>query len=457
MNGAWQKRAWAALVAAYFCYFARGSVGVKFAPDDLMNMDYYWRLGAGEVLLALVAPWQGGYRPMGGFFYLPLLRLFGLNPVPYHVAALALLAANVWLVYRLARALGRPETVSILAALLVCYHAGLSFLYYNTSFIYDILCCFFYLAALIYYIRRRSGGRSLTGRQLAVFLALCWCALNSKEMALTLPGVLLAYEWLYEKRPSPRPAIWTGLLASAVLLRTFAGPGALVQIPIYRPELSVARVAAFHRDALADLFESWHFFTIGWAVAFWIAVTIYAWWRNRPELRFCWWFVVLTPIPIELLEGRTNACLALPFCGFAILAASAFADLARGVADRVGDPRFRRAVFAGIVVAGVLMWAAQNDRLQRRLIVPQMRDLGSETWAAITGVEALRPQVRPQSTVVFLNDPFEDFDMAFIADLVFRQRDVRIKLARKTPVSPDELAKADHLFGYERGQITQIR
>jgi hypothetical protein len=453
----WQRTAGAAAIAAYFLYFARGSTAVKCAADDLMNLDYYWRLGWSKLLVSLFAPWQGGYRPLGGFFYLPLYRAFGLNPAPYHVVLLALLAANVWLVYRLARALGCPESTSAVAAVLVCYHGGLSFLYYNTSFIYDVLCCLFYLAALGYYVRRRAAGLVPARGGLVVFLALYWCALNAKEMALTMPGVLLAYEWTFQKRRSLRAVIWTALLAAPIFLRAVLGPGSLTQMAIYRPEFSLARVAAFQRDSLSDLFESWHFFTMGWVVAVWAALTLFAWWPKRPALRFCWWFVVLTPIPIELLEGRTNACLALPYCGFAILAAAALTGLAQAVSGRLAEPRVRRACFAGVIAVGVLLWGLHNARLKQRLIEPQMRALGQETWAAITALEVLHPDVRPHSTVIFLNDPFEDFDMAFIADLVFHQPGVNIKLARKTPVGPEELAKADHLFDYAQGRLIQTR
>ena len=181
----WPKLAWAAGLLACFCYFSWDVLPVHFAPDDLMNLDYYWRLGPLRLLLLFCEPWRGGYRPMGGLFYLPLLDAFGLNPAPFHVVMLALMLAIAWLVYRFARVLGCPEIVAGLAALPACYHAGLSLLYYNTSFIYDVLCCFFYLAAVVYYAGIRSSGRTLTALQTALVLALL-CALNSKEMAVTL-------------------------------------------------------------------------------------------------------------------------------------------------------------------------------------------------------------------------------------------------------------------------------
>lgn len=457
MSARAQRTLWAAALAAYFWYFVRDSIGVKFAPDDLMNLDYYWRLGWGKMLASLVAPWLGGYRPIGGLFYLPLLRVFGLNPAPFHAAMLVVLALNVWLVYRLARALGRPELASGVAAFLACYHAGLSFLYYNTSFIYDALCTFFYLAALGFYIRCRSEDRTLSRGEMAVFLALYWFALNSKEMALTMPGVLIAYEWLFAKRRSAAGVVGASLLAAPILMRAFLGPGALATIPIYRPEFSWTRVAAFHTEAMSDLFLAWHFFTPARAAAVWAALTAAAWWPKRPALRFCWWFLVLTPIPIELLEGRTNACLELPYSGLAILAATVLVAVARAAADHLRRPILRRAVLAGTLAAGMALWAVHNAQLKRRLIVPQMRALGEDTWAAISELRRLHPAVRAHSTVIFLNDPFDDFDMAFIADLCFLQPDLNIKLARKTPAGQDELAKADHLFGYQHGRLVQLR
>jgi hypothetical protein len=47
--------------------------------------------------------------------------------------------------------------------------------------------------------------------------------------------------------------------------------------------------------------------------------------------------------------------------------------------------------------------------------------------------------------------------MAFIAELWFRQPGLNIRLHKKTPFTPDELAKADHLFSYEQGKLAQIR
>jgi hypothetical protein len=370
---------------------------------------------------------------------------------------LALLLANVYLVYRFARVLGCGEAASFLAALVACYHGGLSFLYYNTSFIYDVLCWFFYLAAFVYYAGIRGSGRRLGVRQTAVFLALCLCALNSKEMAVTMPLALIAYEWFYHKRRVWLTAILVALLNLPVLYRVLLGPESLVRIPEYRPEFSLARVGAFQAASFSDLFESWHFFTAPWVLAVWLVFTVLAWRIRRPVLRFCWWFFVLTPLPIELLPGRTSACLAIPFCGMAVFASVLFVDAAEAVARLAHTPRLQRAAFVSVLTVGAGLWAVHNAQLKESLIRRQMDDLGQQTWTVIRQLQALNPQVRPHSTVIFLNDPFEEYDMAFIAELSFRQPDLNIRLQRKTPVAPAELAKADYLFSYEKGKLSQVR
>jgi hypothetical protein len=422
-----------------------------------MNLDYYWRLRPWQWLLMFVTPWRGGYRPMGGAFYLPLFQWFGLDPVPYHVALAALLLVNVWLVFRFARALECPEPAAWLAAMAACYHAGLSFLYFNTSFVYDALCSVFYLAGFVYYAGIRSRGERPGPRQMALFLAIYWCALTSKEMAVTLPVVLLVYEWLYAKQADWRTGVWAGALTLPIVFGVLMGPNSLVQNPEYRPELSVQRVTAFQMAALGDLFESWQFFTPGRVAGFWALLTVLAWMRRRRQLRFCWWFLLITPLPIEFLPGRGSACLAIPMCGMAVFAAVLLVDLAGAAARSGRAPVVQKAVFSSVLAMAAALWAVHNARVERRLVRPQMWELGQQTWEVIRQFDALNPQIRRPSTVVFLNDPFEDFDMAFIAELWFGRRDVTIRLHRKTPLGPGELARAEHIFTYEGNQLRQLR
>src|ERR1039458_1474980 len=297
--GHWRKPAFALLILTYFLYFNWNGLWARFAADDMMNMAGCWRLNPARLLLDALLPWHGAYRPMAGLFYLPLHHFFGLNPLPYHAVMLAILLANLYLMYRFVRRIGCGELQAALATLIVAYHAGLSMLFYSTAFIYDVLCFSFYMGAFLCYARVRAGGRLLRGRETALVMGLYLCALDSKEMALTLPLVLLAYEWIYHPG-NGWPAAWTpkeiaGWLRGPgrVMLYCVAlnlvylygkafGPDAMMQSQAYRPELSLQRVFAFEKAAMDDLFLAWGSFSWRGVVALWVALAYLAWRRKRP-------------------------------------------------------------------------------------------------------------------------------------------------------------------------------
>ena len=465
----WRKLGLAASLAAYFTYFSWDGLKARFAVDEPMNMYAYWHLTPVQFLLSHFTLWRGVYRPMGGMFYLPLLYAFGWNPVPYHVVLLLILLGAALLVYRFAGLLGSGEVAAALAALVACYHAGLSMLYYNTAFIYDALCGFFYLAAFVFYARIRARGRLLSARETAAFLGLYLCALNSKEMAVTLPVMLLAYEWFYRERPRwpwhrgpGRVILLAAALNAAFIFGRMFAPNALAHDPGYRVVLSRERLADFQNRAFADLFLRWHYFDWQTVLVFWAAVTYLAWRRNRPALRFCWCFIVVTPLPIEFLLGRAGACLYVPLFGWAVFASIVFCDVVRAAAEfGAREPLLRylgrSGVSALLIGAGVFLWARDNRHLENSFVKPVIPQFGQQTWETMQQLQALDPRVAPGSRVVFLDDPFGNFDMAFLAELWFRDRTVTVGLNRLAPLSPDEIAAANHVFTFENGKLVQLR
>lgn len=468
----WRKLAFGLLILAYFFYFNWDHLWVRFAADDMMNMSIYWKMAPVRVLLGRFLPWTGAFRPMAGLFYLPLFKVFGLNPLPYHAVMLAILLGNLYLMYRFALRAGCGELQAALATLIVAYHAGLSMLYYNTAFIYDVLCFSFYMGAFLCYARVRAQGRLLRRGETALVMGLYLGALNSKEMALTLPIVLLAYEWFYHPSPARRPrelvawllgpgrvTLYCGVLNLIYLYGKAAGPGSLMQSSGYRPELSLQRIFAFETTAMSDLFMTWDTFNWRHVAAMWAIVTYLAWRRPRPVLRFSWFFLMLTPLPLALLEGRGAACLYIPLAGWAVFATVVLTDVAATVARFLAqEPLFRRAgysaLFAAIVCVSFFFWAQENDYLKRTFVRGAMAVLGKQTAEVLGQMRALNPRVKPGSHVVFLNDPFDGWDMSFIAELWFRDRSLRFHLQRKTPLTPEELARMT-VFDFQNGRLVQ--
>lgn len=441
----------------------------------MMNIDnFYWSPGLERLLYSQFLLWKGYYRPMGGVFYLPILSFWGLNPAPYHVGLSLLMMGCVYLVYRLVRQLGGGQLAGGLAALVTCYHAGLANLYYNTAFVYDALCGFFLLAALDYYIGIRKRERQLNLRQQAVFTALFMCALNSKEMALMLPALVLAYEWIYHPpadrkwgaltawlRAQGSVAVFAGLLTVLDLYGKVFGYDALTGMAGYQPVFSWYRLLDYQKTFLRDA----AFFETGGlgVLVFWLTISYLAWRpAARPILRFCWAFLVITPLPIEFLPGKSQACLYIPMIGLAVFVVVVLVDLAQALVGVVAvEPIFRRVsrpvLMSVLVVAAIFYWGRENRLRQKRYVKPVMAALGAQTWQVIEEFRALHPHVRPHSHVVFLNDPFVEWDMLFIADLWFRDRTVTVRLQRMTPLSSQELEGSDAVFDYRDQKLIRVR
>ena len=148
--------------------------------------------------------------------------------------------------------------------------------------------------------------------------------------------------------------------------------------------------------------------------------------------------------------------------GWAIFLAVLCVDLAGAVSTFLeGEPVLgrlgRQVLLAMVLIACVTLWGRENDSLKRSFVKPAMSQTGALTWDVIGQFRALHPRIRPHSMVVFLNDPFVDWDMAFIADLWFRDRTVDIKLHRKTPLTAEEIASAAYLFDWQDGRLVQLR
>ena len=193
----------AILIACYFLSFTWRGLDSYFSRDDLMNLQSlhgYWEIPLWRLFADTFLAWLPSYRPFGGVVYRVLFSAAGMNPVPFRVFCFLLLFGNLVLVYRVARILTDAAEMAFLATLLFAYHPALSDLYYDSATIYDLLCGAFYFTTAGLYVRWRRSYSSLTWTQVAILLTLLLLALQSKEMALTLPIILTAYEIFYHRR-----------------------------------------------------------------------------------------------------------------------------------------------------------------------------------------------------------------------------------------------------------------
>jgi hypothetical protein len=461
---------------AYFFVLSWDALRTPFAADEMIAIYWYYHPSPWRLLFSQFMLWHGYIRPLGGLFYLPTFLLFGLNPVPFHALLMLLVLAGAHQMYRLARALGAGELAGLIVALIACYHGGLSNLYYNSVFVFDVLCGLFYFAAFAYYARIRGSGRLLSGGQMVGFLALYLCALNAKEMAITMPGVMLAYEWLYHGRPRwrvkpmlqwlagpGRTLIWASIMTLVAIYGKALGPLGLAQRSAYSPVLSWERFVDFEERHLGDVF--YHLPSFGGLATLLIAlaVTYLAWRKNRPVLRFCWFWILLTPLPITFILARDQACLYVTMAGWALFAATVFTDwlpcAARVIAGepligRLGQARVR----VGLAAIAMLAYAWLGWRYEQVNVAPNIHLLGPRTEAVLAQFRAVNPHVPKSAKVVFLDDPWPDtYDMSFIAELWFRDRKSVVYLNNKNPLPPAQIAAADAVFTWRDDKLIRVR
>src|SRR6185312_15782495 len=96
--------------------------------------------------------------------------------------------------------LSHSRLTAALGTLIFSVHTCMGALYFNTGTLYDLLCFTFGYAALILYISAREKGALLDRRNWIAFFVLFGLALDSKEMAITWPLLLLLYECIYRRR-----------------------------------------------------------------------------------------------------------------------------------------------------------------------------------------------------------------------------------------------------------------
>ena len=476
----WREVIAALFVLCFFLYFCEHALHVRFALDEMMNMYWYWSAGIWRVGWAALTFSNSVIRPMGALYYLLLFKMFGFNPLPFNVFRLTVLAVNALLFFWLAARISRSRVAAATATFVVAYHGDIGNIAYVGSFIYDALCGGFFFAALLYYMRCRGLYGRLNLIRSCVFLGLYICALNSKEMAVSLPVIIFGYELLYYT-----PKTWkiveakrwlsdTGpMLASIAITVVFIavktwGPGSITNAEGFRPVYTWTRFFETNVHYLNAIFYTERFSAnlviLVWAALLYVALRN---WDRR--LLLLWVWVVVTPLPIAFISGRGGACLYIVAAGWAMVIAILVEAVARRVAR---EPVFARlpanAVVTCVLLAGILLYGYETEWFHH-FREPSYLQSGDKTWNLIQQFRELPLRPAHGSRIIFLNDPFPGCDTFFIASLWWSDHTLSIKLqdqvnaARRdgcnggSHVSDQELSAMDYVFDFPDGRMKQVK
>ncbi len=418
---------------------------IGFDGDDLMNTYQAWRVPIWKLVLANLAPFTTVYRPVGSALYRVFFWFDEFHLLPMRILVYALLLLNIWLAFKAAHLLSESKEVGVIAALVCSYHKGFTWIYSSNGTIYDILCFSGFAAALCVYIAARQSGRAVTGWRLVWFLAAFVFALNSKEMAVTLPAVLLSYELLYWPLKSWKPwlaqrkALWISALITAISIvakmssESFAGVGG------YAVTLSTHQYFSTEIPLLRELFMAPALNTF-WVITILAALFALALALRNKTMILAAIMIVLLPLPINFIPYRGFGVMYLPYLGWALYTAALLVEIRKRLMEGVWKiPPFPPGIWGPDRIALFLftlyfLWTVQIQ------VGFQIGD-PSPDHTLVAELNKIAPQIHqdhPQARrIFFLNDGFDAdrWDVVFLMRLTYHDLEATVDQAKKKPAS----------------------
>ncbi len=459
------------LIAGYFVHQARFSLWAEFTHDDLMNC---WRAVFDPLATHIrdcieFFRFSDSYRPFPALVYRAAFRFSGFNLFPLRVLLLEVMGLNILLTYSFARRLTSSREVGVLAALLGAYHSNLTFFYFNTGFLYDIFCFFFYFSALVFYLRVRQAGRLLRWYELLALCALYVLALDSKELAVSLPVVIAAWELLFhppQLRLTPLlrwqyrellPVWITGTVTAAFIRGRVLAKGGLSGVESYTQSISPSVYLKHTGHFLNELFYSNKFFDAPKTLVFLsllLAVAVLA--RSR-KLGVCWLLYVAGVLPIAFIPERGLAMVWLPTAGLLVYAAILAVSLRDTILLRLHRRSWQPAgqVVLFLLAACFMLKAHPGNR-------PMFYAWQSE-YTSIREVresfQKLCPAMRSGSTVLIVTDPLNGtFSTVFLIQLLYRDSSIIINQLFRFDKPPGraQWAGYNYIFDFVNGKLVRL-
>ncbi len=421
------------LTSIYFLVMAGPGLRTTLNSDDIVNLNVYVFQPASEIVKDNLLYFSSAYRPAGALFYRPLFDRFGFSPLPYRLVCFALLIVNLWLICFAILALTGSMEIAATATLIGAFHPRFRDLYTSSGTIYDILCFAFYAGAWLYYLHARRAGPIRRMHHFAILLLLYICALNAKEMAVTLPALFILTE-LFDAKSVCVGAIWrscrlaivAGIATVPYLWGKLGSHSPFHNLSTYRQEFGIVSFlgncgayldALLYRDGIV---RSHCFGPLQMAVLLGVMLGVGLLLRSRPLL-FSWSMIMISFLPIAFIAPREPYAFYIPFVFWTLYAASLLVALR----DRISA---RPVPFAGIDLRQIGLVILVFLLLLRAHRIERWRMGGSTEFGQpriayiVTALDRGHPLVPRGSTVLAVNDPYPtgEFGLILLMRLYFR-------------------------------------
>jgi hypothetical protein len=468
-------------IACFFLFFTWRGLLVYYTGDDMMNLYGYWTEPWSTLIKQNVFFWTTSYRPFGGVIYRTLFAIFGFNPYPEYVIYFGAMIANLWLAYRLFTRLAGSREAGAVGTLLWAFHGKFDYLYYNAGSLYDVFCFLFFSSALLIYLRARAAGRFLGLWGTLGFLACFICALNSKEMAITLPAIVFLYELIFhppEFRKLRAIVQWCWregrmALVGAVCVLSYLpaklGANGLAQDVAYVPSYTLGRWLQDTGTFLADIVyrnDAYKplgvnpFSPLGIAIFYVTCLGVALWLRSRVAL-FGFLFFAITVLPVSFIPARLGFVLYLPLAGLALFGAVCLVRFKEALGELMGEAlgktrgvSLRSAI--GLFVATAVVMAAVDYRNWPQAPDPK----NSRQKHTIGELSGLYPKLPHGSRLLFVHSEMDDsWDLVFLLRNYYRDSELwinQINGPKEGRIPVDRLPHFDHIFDYEKGHYVEL-
>jgi hypothetical protein len=472
-------------IGCFFLFFTWRGLLLYYTGDDLMNLYGYWSKPVSSLVKANFFFWTPYYRPFGGVIYRIMFGLFGFNPTPLYIVYFAAMLLNLWVAYLVFKRIGRSREIGVIATLLWAFHGKFDYLYYNAGSMYDVFCFLFFFSALLIYLKAREQGRFLGVWGTLGFLACFVCSLNSKEMAATLPVIVLIFELLFHPPDfrNVRTLIpWClregrmallGALVVLIYLPGKLGANSLATYTEYIPVYSWARWLQDTGYYLGDLFYRNNpavplgvtpLSAAAMACFYGVLVAVAVWLKSR-RLWFGLLFFVIALLPVSFIPARLGFVLYLPLAGLALYGAVCLVRFKESLCrlfsqalsgERSSDYASSVAVSVVFFISVALLLSAIDYRNWQRAPDPAAYPYKS----TLAEFSRMYPSLPHGTKLLFVRSPLDsNWDMVFLLRLYYRDTDLfitELNGPKEQRFALDRLPQYDHIFDFENGHYVEL-
>lgn len=334
----------AAVIAVTYVIY-RDAVLSYFTEDDFgwLTTEASFRFGN----LLDLAQYRHFYRPIIELYFAAGYRLFGCDPLRFHLASLGIHLATVLVLYGFAQALTGERAFAGVAALFFAVLPGYVEAVAWVAAITDLLPASLYISTLWLYLRFfQAGGIKFYMLALATFAA---CLLAHESAATLLPLMVLVH--MVAGAPRDRAAI-ERLAPFAALLAAFL---VIAYVVNSRSYLITEGHYRFGWHAVLHIIQYIVSLYVGIrnvpSYAAIVAVLIVLLVRGTPRVRLFVLWILITLLPASFFTwGNVARYLYLPAAGFALLLAEGVRALHQWC-DRVVGARTAGVVATVLVAA----------------------------------------------------------------------------------------------------------